>query len=337
MALSCGPVQTKLLLRQVSLNFGVYFRDKTSIFKPSLAQEEFTMPKLTTLPADASTEDILEVINRDGAVILENVLTEADIRQFRQELDPYMEATSNGQDEFSGTSTTRTGALVARSAKAREMVMHPTVVKAANEFLSPYCERIQLHLTQIIRLKPGQGKQMIHRDRWAWGKGLKEVEPQLNTIWALSDFTEENGATQVVPGSIDWPDGRKAAPEEICQAVMSIGSVLIYTGSVFHGGGENRSNADRIGVNLTYALGWLRQEENQYLSCPPDIARDFSPELQDMLGYAMGQYAMGYYSPPGAPGEQPEGVTPAYAVREVEASALGGADLLKTAERRADA
>jgi len=290
------------------------------------------MPELQTLQATSTTQEILSVLNRDGAAIIEGLLNEAELRQFRSELDPFMESTTPGQDDFTGRATTRTGALVARSAMAREMVMHPLITAAANEFLAPYCQRIQLHLTQIIRLKPGQGKQVIHRDRWAWGQYMKSIEPQFNTIWAITDFTEENGATQVVPGSIDWPDDHKSKPEEICQAVMSAGSVLIYTGSVFHGGGENLSQSDRIGANLTYTLGWLRQEENQYLSCPPEVAQHYSPELQDMLGYTMGQYAMGYFSPPTtAPGESPECVTPAFAVREVPEEALGGAELLSNA------
>ena len=292
------------------------------------------MPGLQKLPATASTEEILEIISRDGALILENVLSASELEQFRQELDPYMEATESGRDDFTGRQTTRTGSLITRSAQARDMVMNETVVNAANAFLAPYCQRIQLHLTQIIRLKPGQGKQMIHRDRWAWGKYMQNnIEPQFNTIWAITDFTEENGATQVVPGSTTWPDDRKAKPEEICQATMSAGSVLLYTGGVFHSGGENRSASDRIGANLTYTLGWLRQEENQYLSCPPELAKEFSTELQDMLGYTMGQYAMGYYTPPGAPGEQPECVNPAFAVREVKADALGGEDLLEAAQQ----
>jgi len=285
--------------------------------------------RLQTFSSSTSVEELLACINKDGALILEGLLDDKDISQFRKELDPYMDATEVGGDDFTGRATTRTGALIARSTKAREMVMNPKVIEAANQFLAPYCKRIQLHLSQIIRLKPGQGKQVIHRDRWAWGHYLKDVEPQFNTIWALTDFTEENGATQVVPGSVDWPDDRKPAPDEICQAVMSAGSVLLYTGSVFHAGGENRSNQDRIGINLTYTLGWLRQEENQYLSCPPDIAEQFSPELQDLLGYSMGQYALGYYTAPGEPGEHPECVTPAHAVRGVSDGALGGEELLK--------
>lgn len=113
-----------------------------------------------------------------------------------------------------------------------------------------------------------------------------------------------------MPGSLDWPDSRQVQPHEIVPAVMRRGSVLVYTGGVFHGGGENRATSDRIGLNLTYTLGWLRQEENQYLSCPPAIARSLDPALQAVLGYAMGSYALGYFTPPLPPGQGPEVVGP---------------------------
>ena len=133
----------------------------------------------------------------------------------------------------------------------------------------------------------------------------------------------------MVPGSIDWPDKRKPEPDEICQAVMTRGSALLYTGSVFHGGGENRSNGDRIGMNLTYTLAWLRQEENQYLSCPPEIARELPEEMQDLLGYTMGSYALGYYTPPLPPGEGPEIVGPEHALgREVLGEGIGSEELM---------
>jgi ectoine hydroxylase-related dioxygenase (phytanoyl-CoA dioxygenase family) len=294
------------------------------------------MPQLTTLPADATTPEILAVIQRDGALILKDVLAPAAVDQVLAETRPYIDATRHGEDTFTGFLTTRTGALVARSPACRELVMNPRVLDAANSFLAPYCKRIQLHLGQIIRLKPGQPEQMIHRDRWAWGTYLKDVEPQFNTIWAITDFTRENGATQVVPGSTGWPDDRKALPEEIAYAEMSRGSVLLYTGSVFHGGGANRSSGDRIGMNITYTLGWLRQEENQYLSCPPEIARDLPEALQDLLGYRVGSYALGYYTPPLPPGEGPEAVGPEYALgRRVAGEGLGDAALRESVVRAA--
>jgi ectoine hydroxylase-related dioxygenase (phytanoyl-CoA dioxygenase family) len=210
-------------------------------------------------------------------------------------------------------------------------VLHPTVLQSVEKFLAPFCERVQLHLTQVIRIRPGQPAQVIHRDRWAWGTHLKHLEPQLNTIWALTEFRQENGATQVIPGSLTWPDDRTPEADEIRYAEMRPGSVLVYTGGVFHGGGANRSEADRVGVNITYTLGWLRQEENQYLACPPEIARDLPVELQNLLGYTLGSYALGYYSPPLPPGQGPEVVGPEYALgRGGSVGQFGSAELLES-------
>ncbi len=287
------------------------------------------MPKLETLPADTPTPEVMRVLDRDGALILEGLISPSETDALREELAPYVLATKPGQDGFSGTRTTRTGALVARSPRIRPVVMDARIAGLCDAVLKPNCTRYQLHLSQVIRILPGQAAQPIHRDRWAWGAYLKGIEPQLNTIWALTDFTRENGATQVAPGSIDWPDQREPTPDEITWAEMKRGSALIYTGTVFHGGGANISNEERWGLNLTYTLGWLRQEENQYLSCPPEIARTLDPALQDMLGYTLGSYALGYYSPPLPPGEGPELVPPFHALgRKASESALGSADLL---------
>ena len=272
------------------------------------------MPVLQHFAADAPPEDMLAAIREDGAIVVDNLIAPDTVAALRAETDPYMEATNDGTDAFAGFMTTRTGGLVMRSSVCRDLIQHPLVLQLCDNFLLEYCERYQLHLTQIIRLRPGQGVQPIHRDRWAWGTHLAHVEPQLNTIWALSDFSAENGATRVAPGSITWPDDRAPADEEVTQAVMSSGSVLVYTGSVFHGGGENQSEGDRIGLNITYTLGWLRQEENQYLSTPPELARSLPRKFQELIGYAMGQYALGYYSPPGEPGTVPDIVPPQYAL-----------------------
>jgi len=259
------------------------------------------MAELTTFDPDHDLDEVLAVFQRDGAVIIGGLMDPALHQRVQDELQPWIANTPKGRDDFTGRQTTRTGALVARSPACRELVMHETVLDLAHRFLAPFTNKIQLHLTQVINITPGQGTQPLHQDRLAWGGYIPAgVEPQFNTIWALTDFTLENGATRVVPGSPHWDGDRRATDDEKTQAVMEAGSVLLYSGSVTHGGGENRSDADRTGINITYCLAWLRTEENNYLSCPPDVAKDLNPTLQELLGYTMGNYALGYYSDPHA-------------------------------------
>ena len=293
------------------------------------------MALLQRLSAASDAEKLAQVLRDDGAAIVEDVLDAAAVKQLKSEIMPYVEATELGRDDFTGRKTTRTGALVARSQACRDLVMDELILGSANAFLKPFCERVQLHLTQLIRIQPGQVKQPLHRDRLAWGGFLQDsIEPQFNTIWAVTDFTYENGATQVVPGSNHWEAGRDAKPDEVQYAEMKAGSVLIYSGSVIHGGGANTADHDRMGLNITYALGWLRQEENQYLSCPPQIAKEFEPALRDLLGYCMGSYALGYYTPPTGPGEGPEVVPPEFLFSGKVTDWSDGDDLYESVSRR---
>ena len=254
---------------------------------------------LTTLTAHATVAEVVQQLRQDGALIIKDLISPELVDQLTTEVRPYIDTTPVGRDEFTGKGTKRTGALAARSATCRDLILNPLMLQSANEFLKPFTRRIILHLTQTIEIGPGGAAQQIHRDRYAWGHYLpKEIEPQFNTIWALTDFTAENGATQCVPGSQIWDWSQKHTEDQICHAEMTKGSVFIYSGSVLHGGGANESDGTRLGLNLTYCLGWLRQEENQYLSCPPIIAKNFDPDLQDLLGYTQGEYALGYYTDP---------------------------------------
>jgi ectoine hydroxylase-related dioxygenase (phytanoyl-CoA dioxygenase family) len=272
------------------------------------------MTGLQTLAADASVEAILAAIDKDGAVIIEDLMGPELADQIHEETKSYIDATPQGAG-FTGEHTTRTGALAVRSAGCCELILNTGVLSSVRAFLAPYCQQIQLHLTQVIRIQPGQEKQVLHRDRQAWGEIMPpSIEPQLNTLWALTDFTHENGATQVIPGSHRWDYGREAKPEEAVSAEMRRGSVLMYSGSVVHGGGANVSASDRAGINITYSLGWLRQEENQFLSCPPELAKDMEPELQELLGYTMGSVACGYFSEPKPAGVARELCAPEYAL-----------------------
>jgi ectoine hydroxylase-related dioxygenase (phytanoyl-CoA dioxygenase family) len=259
---------------------------------------------LQTLPPDCRAEEVAAVLNEDGACIVRDMLSPERLQALQSDVQPWIDQTALGLDDWSGRLTKRTGGLIARCATVRELAVDPLILGAANATLAPYCSKIQLNITQLITIMPGQGAQPLHRDRFVWGGddsgGVipEGIEPQCNGIWAIEDFTEENGATHVVPGSHKWPFSRQARREESVQAVMKAGSVLLYNGTVIHSGGENRSTAPRKALNITYTLGWLRQEENQYLSCPPEIAKDFDQQLTDLIGYSFGNYSLGFYTDP---------------------------------------
>ncbi len=224
---------------------------------------------IATLPSDAAPEEAAAIVGRDGAVVVEGVADEAVLDRVEEELRPYLDATPTGPDEFSGHRTRRTGSLVARSPACRELVMHPLALGAARTLLD-HATNIQLHLTQAIAIGPGETAQPIHRDQWAFDffPFPQGYEVQCNSIWAMTEFTEENGATRIVVGSNHAADKLPFGPDDTEPAVMRRGSLLLYSGSVYHGGGANRSARTRLGLNITYNVAWLRQEENQYLSCP---------------------------------------------------------------------
>jgi hypothetical protein len=247
------------------------------------------------LAATASGTDVAAILARDGCAIVDRLVPTALLDQARAELQPFFDATPFGPDEFSGRRTRRTGGLIARSATCREVVMHPLVLGAVRSVLTQ-ATSVQLHLTQVIAIGPGEPAQQIHRDQWAFDffPFPKGYDVQCNTIWAMTDFTEANGATRVIPGSHRDEDKRQFVHEDTEPAEMPAGSVLFYTGSLYHGAGANRSADVRYGLNITYAVSWLRQEENQYLSCPPEIARELPDDLLRLMGYARGAYALGY-------------------------------------------
>jgi hypothetical protein len=247
------------------------------------------------LRADTSAAAVAEIVKNDGAVIVDGVASSDLLDSIDAELRPYLEATPFGPDDFSGTLTRRTGSLIARSPSARQLVMHPLALGTTGEVLA-HATNFQLHLTQAIAIGPGQPAQAIHKDRWAFDffPFPTGYEVQCNTIWALTEFTESNGATRVALGSNTADDSQAFSQEDTEPAEMARGSVLFYSGSVNHGGGANGSDQIRIGLNITYNLAWLRQEENQYLATPRDVAQTLPVQLLRLMGYERGAYALGY-------------------------------------------
>ena len=255
------------------------------------------MGELQHLSPTAAADDLVAVLQSDGGVIVDDLAQGDVLDRFEAELAPWLAATPYGGEDFAGRATRRTGALAARCPASRELLQHPLILAATAGLLAD-ATTFHVHLTQTIAIGGGQPAQPIHRDQWAFDffPFPDGYDVQLNTIWALTDFTEANGATRIVPGSnrgdVDRLGSFTAA--DTVPAEMSRGSVLVYSGSVHHGGGANSSDAVRIGVNLTYARSWLRQEENQYLSVPPEVAVTLDDDLLRLLGWARGAYALGY-------------------------------------------
>src|SRR6056300_110289 len=257
------------------------------------------MGEIKHVSMDTPIERILEILDEDAGLIIDNFLSDQNLESIKNDLKPYLNVTRNGQDEFTGFETKRVGALMTRSKTCQDLALDPLINQMADSFLGPHCESYQLHFTSAIQIGPGESSQILHRDRGVWGGYIpRKIETQFSTVWAINDFTKENGATQVVPGSHKWVKDRMPLDEEVESAEMNAGSVFIYTGSIMHGGGANQTSENRLGVFLHYAPNWLRQEENQYLSCPPSIAKELEPELRDLMGYSQGGYVLGFFTDP---------------------------------------
>jgi ectoine hydroxylase-related dioxygenase (phytanoyl-CoA dioxygenase family) len=261
------------------------------------ARENDAMSAVPHLDADAAVDAVEAALREHGCAVVERLVPDALLDDIDAELEPYVAATDPGADEFTGRNTRRTGCLLARSRGFRDLAAHPTVLGALDRVLGDHATSYQLHLTQVIEIGPDEPAQLVHRDQWAFDffEFPAGFEVECHTMWAMSDFTEENGATRVIPGSNHWEDKLRCTPDQTIAAEMPKGSVLLYLGSLYHGGGANNSKRARRGINVGYTLSWLRQEENQYLACPPEVARELPEALARLAGYQRGAYALGYY------------------------------------------
>ncbi|MDV7888911.1 phytanoyl-CoA dioxygenase family protein [Pseudomonas aeruginosa] len=250
---------------------------------------------LVRLPSSATCEEVSAALKEHGYVIVDELAPAAVMDAIEREMAPHIQESPFGSDGFLGALTQRTGAMIARSPTSRDLVMNPLVLGTAKLHLAK-ASTFQLHLTQVITVHPCSPAQILHRDELAWDffPFPSDYEVQCNLLWAMTDYTEENGATRVVPGSHQAGNKEKYAPDAGIPAVMKRGSALFYTGKIYHGAGENRSDAARKAINITYAVGWVRQEENQYLTTPLEQAKSLPDDLLKVMGYQCGCFAIGY-------------------------------------------
>lgn len=242
------------------------------------------------LHASSTTiDEVTGTLQRDGYAIVEGVLSPEEAREKRADLRRILESTRSGRNDFEGFQTQRIYALFAKTRAFDGPATHPLILGVLDRVLSSY----QLSAPQGIQIGPGETAQDLHRDDGVYPVARPHQELIVNTMWALDDFTEANGATHVVPGSHRWVEQKPEPGMPTERAIMPAGSVMFFVGSVFHGGGANTTDAPRLGVILEYAAGWLRQQENQYLAVPRETVLTLPQRLQELLGYSIYPAFMG--------------------------------------------
>lgn len=234
---------------------------------------------------EATTASDLEALQRDGFLVLDGLLNEGQARALAGELEPWLARTPRCEGDFHGWSTTRVNGLLSKAEMVQELALHPRIMALAQAALAPACDCVRLNMTQAIRIHPGQKAQAPHRDEEMWPVDANGQIWSLNVMWAVSDFTETNGATRLWPKSHVNRLGRNPDPKDAIQGVMKAGSALVYLGGLSHSGGANRSEQDRTGVVIGYCAGWLRTYEEQFLAYPREVARWFPEALQRLIGY----------------------------------------------------
>lgn len=236
-----------------------------------------------------------DVLLRDGWCIIPDLVAPELIGALDRDLTDDFAETPFCIGGFYGARTKRFGRLLARSPLAKTLVQHPLILGISQQVLSPWCDTIQLNLTQALALHPGAPPQLPHRDQDMWRGAIGEMEYLVNVMWPFTRYTEENGATLIWPNSHGRAALEAEMPPDELPVDISPGSALLFLGSTLHGAGGNRTDEVRRGAIVSYCLGWLKPYENQWLAYPPEIARTLEPELAALIGYRQHRPNLGNY------------------------------------------
>jgi ectoine hydroxylase-related dioxygenase (phytanoyl-CoA dioxygenase family) len=244
------------------------------------------------MPAATVTgRDVAQRLLDDGYVIVSGLMTGADVQAARADLCRVLAATPTGRNAFEGFATQRVYALFAKTRTFDRAATGPLLLEVLDQVLGHY----QLSAPVGIRIGPHERAQVLHRDDAVYPIPEPHSPVVVNTMWPLDDFTDDNGATRFIPGSHRWEPGRRPQPRDpVLTATMTPGSVMFYLGSLWHGGGANRTGQPRLGVILEYVAGWLRPQENHCLAVPRDLVRELPERLQELLGYNIYPPFVGY-------------------------------------------
>jgi ectoine hydroxylase-related dioxygenase (phytanoyl-CoA dioxygenase family) len=235
-----------------------------------------------------------ERLARDGYTIVEDAFPVSQADELLTDLERLERELGEGAGKnlFEGLSTVRIYNLLARGRRYEQIPVHETVLALVEGVIGRSCLISSL---SSIAIGPGEAAQPIHADDQVIPLPKPHVPIICNSMWALTDFTDANGATRIVPGSHRAATSPELGREyETVAAVMRRGSILVFDGSVWHGGGANRTDGRRVGIAMNYCAGWIRQQENQQLGIPHEIARGFSSRLRKLVGYGIYRGLIGH-------------------------------------------
>lgn len=256
-----------------------------------------TVASLTRVRSDADLDDVVAILERDGAVVVEDFVDHETLAGLWADLGPALEARTYSDNWYDGLRTRRVSSLFARTTRLTPVVTHRLFLGAARAVMQKpipmwigrsrqdMVPSIQISATQLVQIHKGQGKQPLHRDDALHLRPHPGPTTRVMVMLAMSEFTAANGGTQVIPGSHHWDDERPPTAEEAIPTEMPAGAGLIWLGGVYHGGGRNVTDTPRTGMTIAYDLGNLRQEENQYLAVPRERVLEYPEEVRRLLGY----------------------------------------------------
>ena len=256
------------------------------------------MAELQVLERDAPLADVMAAYEADGGVIVRDLLSDDARRAIVDDLSAGLEDTAPGSksgmdlwETFHGRNTVRFCGLAARSrAFVDHALLNPVFTAVTDELLLANGADYWLNTGQVMAIGPGEPAQYLHRDENNWPEAVAaDREVTVSCLFALSDFTRENGATVVVVGSQRRPPGlvrgAETSPDEIAYAEMPAGSGLIYSGKVIHGAGGNTTENWRYGMHVSFVVGWLRPEEASPLAVDRDRAASLPERARELLGW----------------------------------------------------
>lgn len=265
------------------------------------------MAGLTWVTSDEELDNVVETLEREGHIIIKDFVDDAVLTGLLEDLRPALEGANHCETGYDGHRTRRVNSLFTRTRHMTSVVTQPLYLGAARQIMQKpvhmwvgksrieITPTIQISATQAIQIDPGQGKQPLHRDDWLHLRRHPGPTSRVQLMLALTDFTAENGATLVIPGSHHWDDETPPRYADSLPAVMPAGSALIWLGGVYHSGGANTTNEPRLSLTVSFDLGNLRQEENQFLAVPRETVLTLPEEVRRLLGYDTCPPGLGWY------------------------------------------